>query len=130
MPIWLLPLIVIGALALVFGIFFFLSKFRGGRYMRPIVQFLIKVPLVGKGLQRMSRAALERSNPELASAIRKMERLGGTRDPVRAQQVLSQLTPAERSAFLAAAGEELQQQGTAPVNRQQRRQLEKQRKRR
>lgn len=130
MPFWLLPLIVIGALALIFGVLFFLGKFRGGRYLRPIVQFLMKVPLLNRVLRRMSEAALERANPDLASAIRKMERLGGNRDPVRAQQVLSQLTPAERSAFLAAAGQELEQQGVGPVNRQQRRQLEKQRKRR
>ena len=130
MPFWLLPLIVLGVLALVFGVLFFLSKFRGGRYMRPIVQFLMKVPLLNRGLKRMSQAALERANPELASAMRKMERLGAHRDPVRAQQALSQLSPAEREAFLEAAGEELQQQGVKPANRAQRRQLQKQRHRR
>ena len=130
MPFWLLPLVLIGVLALLFGVLFFLGKFRGGRYLRPIVQFLMKVPLVGKALTRMSRAALERSNPELASAVQKMERLGASRDPQRAQQVLSQLTPAERDAFLTAAGQELQQKGPEPVNREQRRRLERQRKRR
>jgi hypothetical protein len=129
-PFWLIPLIIIGALLLLFGVLFVLSRFRGGRYLRPIVQFLMKIPLVGKALTRMSRAALERSNPELASAVRKMERLGASRDPQRAQQVLSQLTPAEREAFLTAAGQELQQTGPEPVNREQRRRLERQRKRR
>jgi hypothetical protein len=129
-PFWLIPLVLIGALLLLFGVLFILSRFRGGRYLRPIVQFLMKIPLVGKGLQRMSRAALERSNPELASAVRKMERLGASRDPQRAQQVLSQLTPAEREAFLTAAGQELQQKGPEPTNRAQRRQLERQRKKR
>src|SRR5215831_9545492 len=122
MPFWLIPLIIIGALALLFGFFFFLGKFRGGRYMRPIVQFLMKVPLLNRGLKKMSQAALERANPDLASAVRKMERLGAHRDPRRAQQALSQLTPPEREAFLAAAGQELQQQGAEPVNRAQRRQ--------
>jgi hypothetical protein len=129
-PFWLIPLIIIGVLALLFGVLFVLSRFRGGRYLRPIVQFLMKIPLVGKGLTRMSRAALERSNPELASAVRKMERMGASRDPQRAQEVLSQLTPAEREAFLTAAGQELQQKGPEPVNREQRRRLERQRKRR
>src|SRR5262245_8474258 len=130
MPLWLLPFVIIGALLLLFGVFFVLGRFRGGRYLRPIVQFLLKAPLIGKFLQRMSRAALERSNPELASAIRKMERAGAQRDPRRAQQALSSLSPAEREAFMKAAGEELQQQGPAPVNRAQRRQLDKQRNKR
>jgi VIT1/CCC1 family predicted Fe2+/Mn2+ transporter len=129
-PFWLIPLVIIGVLLLLFGVFFVLSRFRGGRYLRPIVQFLLKVPFLGKALTRMSRAALERSNPELASAVRKMERLGASRDPQRAQQALSQLTSAERQAFLTAAGEELQQKGPEPVNREQRRRLERQRKRR
>jgi hypothetical protein len=131
MPFWLLPLVILGGLALLFGVFFVLGRFRGGRYLRPIVQVLLKAPLLGKGLQRMSRAALERSNPELASAIRKMERAGVQRDPRRAQQALANLSAPEREAFLKAAGDELQQQGAPePVNRAQRRQLEKQRKRR
>ena len=132
MPFWLIPFVIIGALLLIFGVLFVLGRFRGGRYLRPIVQFLVKIPLIGAGLKRMSRAALERSNPELASAVRKMERMGASRDPQRAQQVLSQLTPAEREAFLTAAGQELDQQGGGPepVNREQRRRLERQRKRR
>jgi predicted Zn-dependent peptidase len=88
------------------------------------------VPLLGKGLKKMSQAALERQNPELASAVRKLERLGANRDPRRAQQALAQLSKAEREAFLEAAGEEMQQQGPQAVNRAQRRQLQKQRKRR
>ncbi len=130
MPFWLLPFVILGGLLVVFGVLFVLGRFRGGRYLRPIVQALLKAPLLGKVLQRMSRAALERSNPELASAIRKMERAGVQRDPRRAQQALANLSAAEREAFMKAAGEELQQKGPEPVNRAQRRQLEKQRKRR
>jgi hypothetical protein len=125
-----IPLYVLGFLVLLFAVLFGLGRFRGGRYLRPIMQGLARVPLLGKGLKKMSQAALERQNPELASAVRKLERLGANRDPRRAQQALAQLSKAEREAFLEAAGEEMQQQGPQAVNRAQRRQLQKQRKRR
>src|SRR5215831_7410588 len=91
------------------------------------MQWLTKVPLVGKGLKKMSQAALERQNPELASAVRKLERMGAQKDPRRAQQALAQLSKAEREAFLEAAGEELQQQSPQGVNRAQRRQMQQKR---
>ncbi len=128
MTTYLIPVYVLGALLLVFGTLVVLGRFRGGRYLRPLAQFLQRLPLVGRGIRRLSQAALERSNPELASAIKKMERLGATRDPRRVQHALSQLSPAERKAFLAAVGE--QQAGPAPTNRAQRRQLQRNRQRR
>ena len=69
--------------------------------------------------ERMSTAALERSNPELASAMRKLQRVGTNPDPVKAQQALSQLSADERRAYLDA----MQEQGATPepANRQQRR---------
>ena len=87
---------------------------------------LAKMPLIGKGIRRASQAALEQQNPELASAIRKLERMGAARDPQRAQKALSSLTAAERRAYLAA----VDQQGTmpSPQNRQQRRQASRVRK--
>lgn len=124
---YFIPLFVLGGLLLVVGVFVLLGRFRGGRYLRPIMQFLLRVPLVGKGLRRMSEAAMEKTNPELASAVKKLERMGANRDPVRAQQALSQLSPAERRAVTEAAGQ--QQLGPQPVNRAQRRKLERQRKR-
>ncbi len=127
MIIYLIPVFIIAAFALVLGIFALLSRFRGGRYLRPIVQFLMKVPLLGRGLRKMSEAALERSDPELASAVKKLERLGANRDPKRAQQVMSQLSPAERKAVMDATLQH--EQAPTPVNREQRRRLERQRKR-
>ena len=123
-----IPLYVLGFLVLLFAVFFVLGRFRGGRYLRPIIQALTRAPLIGKGLKKMSQAALERQNPELASAVRKLERMGAQKDPRRAQQALAQLSKAEREAFLAAAGEELQQQGGPQAgNRAQRRQMQRQR---
>ena len=91
--------------------------------LRSIVSGLARVPLIGRGLRRLSTAALERSNPELASAVRKLERYGATKDPTRAQKAMSQLTAAERRAYLEAAGE--QDSLPQPANRQQRRRMQR-----
>lgn len=122
---YLLPLYILGALLLVLGIFFLLSRIQGGRYLKPVVNGMMKVPLLNRFLKRASQAALERQNPELASAVKKLERSGVAKDPQRAQQAMSRLTAAERQAYLdatAAQTEDIAQ------NRQQRRQLERARK--
>jgi hypothetical protein len=128
--IWvvLTPLWILLGLLLIMAVFAVLSRVAGGKYVRPIMQVLLKVPLVGRGMKKASQAALERQNPELASAIKKLERYGATRDPQRAQAAMSNMTAAERRAYLDAAGE----QGDAlpeQMNRQMRRQLERARKR-
>lgn len=123
-PIWVLLglLVLLGALGL-------LGRIENGRYLRPLFQFLSKVPLFKRWLQKASEAAIERSNPELASAMRKMQRTGAHRDPTRAQAAMSQLTAQERRALL----EMQEQQGAVPpeaTNRQMRRRMEKAKKRR
>ncbi|MGC9974319.1 MAG: hypothetical protein ABSC36_02860, partial [Gaiellaceae bacterium] len=60
-PVWVLLFIV-----LVLGVFAILSRIKGGRYMRPIVAGMMKIPLLGRGLRRLSESAMERSNPMLA----------------------------------------------------------------
>jgi hypothetical protein len=127
-PIWLIPIIVLGALVVVLLVLNLLARVQGGRYVRPIAQGLMKVPFVGGQLKKASRAALERQNPDLASAVSKLERSGATRDPMKAQQAMSRLSAAERQAYLEAAGE----QGAMPqaMNRAQRRAAEKLKKRR
>jgi hypothetical protein len=97
----------------------FLGRFREGRYLRPIIATLSKVGLFRRWFQKVSTAAIERQNPELASALKKMQRAGSNPDPVRAQQAMSQLSAPERRAYLDA----VQEQGAMPepANRQQRR---------
>lgn len=124
--IWpfLIPIFILGGLLLLLGVFALLGRIRGGKYLRPIVQWMTKVPLLRRGIQKASTAALERQNPDLASAIKKMERLGATKDPKRAQSAIGSLTPAERKAYMDAA----QEQGYTeqmPQNRQMRRKLER-----
>jgi hypothetical protein len=126
--LWLIPLFVMVGLLVLMLAFALLGRIRGGRYLRPVMQVLMKVPLLSSGLKKMSRAALERQNPELASAVRKLERANADKDPARAQRALQQLTADERRAYMAAVEE--QEAIPAAVNRQQRRQLQKARKRR
>ena len=124
----LIPVYILVGLLILLVALNLLARVQGGRFVRPIAQGLMKVPFVGGRLKKASRAALERQNPELASAVSKLERSGATRDPVKAQQALSRLSAAERQAYLEAAGE----QGAMPqaMNRAQRRAAEKMKKRR
>ena len=102
--IWLLliPIWILLGLLLLFGIVFVLARIRGGKYVRPLFVALAKVPFIGRLLTKASEAAMERSNPELASALKKMKRYGGaTTDPLKAQQAMSRLSAGERELFAA-----------------------------
>lgn len=125
---FLIPIIILVGLLLLLLALNLLARVQGGKYVRPIGNTMMKVPFLKGWLQKGARANLERKNPELASAITKLERSGVQNDPQRAQAALSRLTAAERRAWLDAAGEE----GAIPepMNRQQRRQAEKLKKRR
>jgi hypothetical protein len=119
--VWFLwiPLIILAAVVVVFGVIILLGRFRGGKYLRPVIRTLTKVPLFRRWFQKVSTAAIERQNPELASALRKMQTVGPNPDPQRAQKAMSKLTAQERKAYLDA----VQQEGAMPepANRQQRR---------
>jgi hypothetical protein len=119
-PLWILLglLVLLGSVAL-------LGRVQNGRYLRPVIGLITKVPLFRRWLQKASNAALERSNPELASAMKKMQRTGALKDPMKAQAAMSQLSREERRALLDM--QEQQGLGVAPeaTNRQMRRRLEK-----
>jgi hypothetical protein len=120
--IFLLPLFILAGILLLFGVVVLLGRWRGGKYLRPIVMQLQRVPFMKRWMEKASRAALEKQNPELASAVAKIERSGGAlNDPLSAQRAMSKLTAAERRAYLEAAGE----QGPGPSNRAERRRLER-----
>jgi hypothetical protein len=124
---YLIPVYVLGGLLVLFLALNLLARVKGGRYVRPLAQWMMRVPFLNRQLRKASKASLERQNPELASAIEKLERSGATRDPQKAQAAMSRLSAAERQAWLEAAG----QQGAMPepMNRQQRRAQAKLRKR-
>ncbi|HEV8179947.1 MAG TPA: hypothetical protein VGP54_06575 [Gaiellaceae bacterium] len=124
-PVWILLglLAVIAALGV-------LGRVQNGRYLKPLFALMAKVPFLRRMLEKASKAAIERSNPELASAMRKLEpHAKHLHDPQRAQKAMSRLTREERAALLDM---QEQQGGPTPeaTNRQMRRQLEKQKKRR
>ena len=120
---YLIPVFVLAGLVLLLGVFALLGRLRGGRYLRPVIAFLAKVPLFRRLIEKASQAAIERYNPELAGAMKKLKRVGADKDPLRAQQALSTLSTEERKAWMEAAG----QQGAyeQPVNRAQRRAMER-----
>ncbi|MFN2628044.1 MAG: hypothetical protein ABR569_05325 [Gaiellaceae bacterium] len=122
--IWtlLIPVYVLGGLILLLGLFALLARVQNGRYLRPLMKQVARVPILRRWMTKASTAALERQNPDLASAIKKMER-HGARDPRRAQAALSNLTPAERRAYMNAVEDE----GAMPegTNREMRRRLER-----
>jgi hypothetical protein len=124
--IWidLIPLYVVLGILAFFAAFAVLARVQNGRFVRPLVKQIAKVPLFRRWMTTASTKALEKQNPELASAIKKMERLGpAVSDPRRAQAALSKLSPRERRAYMDA----VEQEGAMPeaMNREQRRRLEK-----
>jgi hypothetical protein len=123
--LFLLPLYVLAFLLLILGTFALLGRIKGGRYLKPIIAGLMKLPLIGGLMKKASQAALERQNPELASAVKKLERSGVARDPMRAQQALSRLSASERQAYMDATADQTE---NIAQNRQMRRQLERARK--
>ena len=123
MPFWVwIPLIVLLVVALLLGTLVLLGRIRNGRYLRPVITFLSKVPLFKRWFQKASIAALERQNPELAAAMKKMSQFGEPKTPEQAQRMLNLLTPAERRAYMAAVGQETEVPESA--NRQIRRRME------
>src|SRR5947208_3924542 len=121
----LIPLWILVGLLVILGVFALLGRIQNGRYLRPVIGAISKVPLFRRWLQKASNAALERSNPELASAMKKMQRTGALKDPMRAQSAMSQLTREERRALLEM--QEEQGLGVPPeaTHRQMRRRLER-----
>ena len=119
-PLWIL----LGLLAILatLGV---LGRIQNGRYLRPVVTWMTKVPLLKRWLEKASKAAMEKTNPELASAMRKLEpHAKHLHDPQMAQKAMSRLTREERAALI----EMQDQQGVAApeaTNRQMRRRLEK-----
>src|ERR1700755_2217543 len=121
---WLwIPLIVIGVILLFFLVLLALGRYKNGALLRPVVLRLSRIGFMQRFFTRISTAAMERQNPELASAMRKINSVAANPTPQAIQKAMSRLTPAERRAYLEAA----QEQGAVPdsANRQMRRQAER-----
>jgi hypothetical protein len=120
---WILPIVIIAVALLLFGVLAFLSRFRQGALLRPIIERLSRIGFMRRFFQKVSTAAMERQNPELAGAVRKMSSVASNPNPQAVQKAMSRLTPAERRAYLQA----MEDQGAMPesANRQMRRQAER-----
>ena len=124
-PMWWLfvPLIIIGVVLVFFGLLVFLGRFRNGALLRPVIARLSRIGFMRRFFTSVSTKAIERQNPELASAIKKINPVASNPNPQAVQKAMSRLTPAERRAYMEAA----QEQGGVPdtANRQMRRQAER-----
>jgi hypothetical protein len=121
---WLLvPLVTIGIILVFFGLLVFLGRFRNGALLRPVIARLSRIGFMRRFFTSISTKAIERQNPELAGALKKMNTVSSNPNPQAMQKAMSRLTPAERRAYLEAA----QEQGGVPdtANRQMRRQAER-----
>ena len=121
---WLyIPLLIIGAVLVVFLLLVLLGRYKNGALLRPVVAKLSEIGFMRRFFTRVSTAAIERNNPELASALKKINPVAANPNPQAVQKAMSRLTPAERRAYMEAA----QEQGAVPesANRQMRRQAER-----
>lgn len=122
--VWLfIPLIVISVLLLLFLALVLLGRYKQGALLRPLIARLSRIGFMRRFFTRVSTAAIERQNPELAGALKKINAVAANPNPQAVQKAMSRLTPAERRAYMEAAGE----QGAVPdsANRQMRRQAER-----
>jgi biopolymer transport protein ExbB/TolQ len=121
---WLwIPIGIVGSVLVLFLLLLILGRVRNGALLRPVVLRLARIAFMQRFFQRISTAQMERSNPELAGAIRKLNTVASNPNPQAVQKAMSRLTPAERRAYMEAA----QEQGAIPdsANRQMRRQAER-----
>jgi hypothetical protein len=118
---FLTPIIVLGTLLVLFGLLVLLGRYRNGALLRPVIARLARVGFMRRFFTKVSTAALERQNPELASAMKKINAVAANPNPQAVQKAMSRLTPAERRAYLQAT----EAQGEAAPNRQARRRVER-----
>ena len=124
---WLfVPLFVLGFVLVFLGLLIFLGRFRNGALLRPVVARLSRIGFLRRVFQRMSTAAIERQNPELASALRKINTVAANPNPQAMQKAMSRLTAAERRAYMDAAREQQGEGGLDSIGRQERRRIERQ----
>jgi hypothetical protein len=122
---WLyFPLVVIAVVLVLVLLLILLGRFRNGALLKPLIKTLSRVGFMRRFFASISTKAIERQNPELASAIKKLNPVASNPNPLAVQKAMSRLTPAERRAYMEAAQEQGEVQDTA--NRQMRRKLQQQ----
>jgi len=121
---WLLiPVVVVGLVLVLFLLLVVLGRYKNGALLRPLIARLSRIGFMRRFFARISTAAIERQNPELAGALKKINPVAGNPNPQAVQKAMSRLTPAERRAYMEAAGE--QEAIPESANRQMRRHVER-----
>jgi hypothetical protein len=121
---WLfIPLLIVGVVLVLMLALLLLGRYKNGARLRPLSTRLARIGFMRRFFRRVSTAAMERQNPELAGALKKINAVSSNPNPQAVQKAMSRLTPSERRAYMEAAGE----QGAVPdsANRQMRRQAER-----
>jgi hypothetical protein len=122
--LWLfVPIIIVGVVLVLFLALVLLGRYRNGALLRPLIAKLSRIGFMRRFFTRVSTAAIERQNPDLANALKKINTVASNPNPQAVQKAMSRLTPSERRAYMEAA----QEQGGVPdsANRQMRRQAER-----
>jgi hypothetical protein len=122
---YLTPVFVLGAVVVLFGLLVLLGRYKQGALLRPVIARLSRIRFMRRLFQKVSTAAIERQNPELASALRKMSPAASNPNPQAVQKAMSRLTAAERRAYMEAVQEQ-GDSGIESIGRQERRRLERQ----
>ncbi|MBA3843164.1 MAG: hypothetical protein H0X39_11225 [Actinobacteria bacterium] len=123
---WLyIPLGIVAAVLVLFLLLIVLGRYKNGALLRPLIARLSRIGFMRRFFTSVSTKAIERQNPDLAAAMKKMSTAGPNPTPQAAQKALSRLSGAERRAYMEAVQE---QQESSPelLNRQNRRKLQQQ----
>ena len=122
--LWLfIPLVIVGVVLLLMLALLLLGRYKNGALLRPLITRLSRIGFMRRLFTRVSTAAMERQNPELAGALKKINAVSSNPNPQAVQKAMSRLTPAERRAYMEAAGE--QEAIPESANRQMRRHVER-----
>src|SRR2546423_5642252 len=98
---WLyVPLVIVGVALLLLLLAVGLGRFRNGALLKPMIRSLSRVGFMRRFFASVSTKAIERQNPELAAAIKKLNPVASNPNPMAVQKAMSKLTPAERRAYM------------------------------
>ena len=110
---YLFPAYILGVLLLLMGTFALLGRIQGGRYLRPIVTWLMRVPLLGRAMKKPVADARGRE----PGRRRRRRAVGSSRDTARGgARIPPQSTGAPRPPPAHANGRTVTGNGSATAS--------------
>jgi hypothetical protein len=79
-------LIILGAVVVFFALLVFLGRFRNGALLKPVIERLSRIGFMRRFFTSVSTKAIERQNPELASALKKINTVATNPNPQAVQK--------------------------------------------